>query len=123
MSKQIHFVVYYDTETGKFVIDGDTMAVNFPEGTVFDDDTQEWERVTDSTGEDKACTILRNMLGVHNGDGLTYIAADGNYGDAGSLAIVDTTDWTDEDWGALDEESDWNRPETARLIADQKARA
>jgi hypothetical protein len=67
---------------------------------------------------------LSNTLGFHNGNvlpnSLTYFAEDGNYGDASSLALVDTSEWTEDDWATLESESDWNRPETARSISAEK---
>ena len=43
MPKQFHFVVQYDTDTREFSLDLDTLYAKFPEGFVFDKDTQEWE--------------------------------------------------------------------------------
>jgi hypothetical protein len=31
-----------------------------------------------------------------------YFAADGNFGNATNLVIVDTTDWTDEEWADVE---------------------
>ncbi len=50
-----------------------------------------------------------------------YFAADGNYGDAFDLVIVDTAAWSDEDWAQIDEALDYDRPKIAEEIA--KARA
>jgi len=46
---------------------------------------------------------------------LTYFAADGNYGDATGMVIIDTTGWTDEDFAELDEASDGDRPREALI--------
>jgi len=39
-----------------------------------------------------------------------YFAADGNYGDAANLVVVDTGDWTADDWADIDFAIDANRP-------------
>lgn len=49
---------------------------------------------------------------------LSYFAHDGNYGDAVGLTIIDTGDWVAEDFELLEEASDNDRPEVARLISD-----
>ena len=127
MSKQIYFVVYYDPEDGHFTIDDETLMAHFGSACSWDTETEEWVRP--ETDEELAVEadvtyLLGETLGLHNGnaqrDFRTYFAEDGNYGDASSLAIVETSEWTEEDWARLDEESDWNRPETARLIAEEK---
>lgn len=45
-----------------------------------------------------------------------YFAADGNYGDALDLVVVDTADWSDEDWALIDEAFDGDRPKIAEEI-------
>jgi len=52
---------------------------------------------------------------------LTYFAADGNYGDATGMVIIDTTGWTDEDFEALDEGLDHQRPAEAMTHAYYRA--
>jgi hypothetical protein len=47
----------------------------------------------------------------------TYFAEDGNYGNAESMTVVDTDNWTDEDWEVIDESLDSERPWVAELIA------
>jgi hypothetical protein len=42
MTKRISIVVTYDTESEKFVVDGDTTEVHFPEGLCWDDETEHW---------------------------------------------------------------------------------
>jgi hypothetical protein len=44
---------------------------------------------------------------------LTYFAADGNYGDATGMVIIDTRFWTDEDFAELDGSADGDRPREA----------
>jgi hypothetical protein len=39
-----------------------------------------------------------------------YFAADGNYGDAKDLVIVDTSDWTEDEWADIDFAIEPNRP-------------
>lgn len=45
-----------------------------------------------------------------------YFSADGNYGDAESLTVVDTSNWTNEDWDTIDETVDYQRVIVARQI-------
>ena len=42
MAKRISIVLTYDTESGKFIVDGDTTEVCFPEGPCWDDETEHW---------------------------------------------------------------------------------
>jgi len=44
MSKQIYFVVYYDTEDGKFWIDDETLMARFGTASWWDDATEDWRR-------------------------------------------------------------------------------
>lgn len=123
---QIHFVVVYDTESKTFSIDDETLMAWKGTDSWFDADTQTWVK-PDEDGEaldwDINCQ-LGNILGLHNGNAtegaLTYFAQDGNYGDASQLAIVDTTDFTEDDWETVEGEMDWHKGETARDIANSK---
>ena len=47
----------------------------------------------------------------------TYFAGDGSYGDAESLIIIDTSDWTDDDWDMVTYARDTDRAEIAASIA------
>ena len=47
MSRQIHFVVMYDTETGEFEMDYESQDNYFRQGYIWDTDKQEWSRVSD----------------------------------------------------------------------------
>lgn len=49
----------------------------------------------------------------------TYFAVDGSYGDGDGIVIADTTYWTDEDFDAIDNETDYYRPQLALEIADK----
>ena len=46
-----------------------------------------------------------------------YFATDGNYGDADDIFVVDTDEWTNEDFIAVSEEIDYYRIDLAREIA------
>lgn len=46
-----------------------------------------------------------------------YFAADGNYGSAEGLVIVDTSDWTEEEWDAIDAARDSERPAIASQLS------
>lgn len=47
-----------------------------------------------------------------------YFAIDGNYGDAESIVIVDTSTWDEDDWAAIEYAPEGRRAEIARAIAD-----
>lgn len=49
---------------------------------------------------------------------LSYFAKDGNYGDADGITIIDTTSWTDADFGLVEQVSDEMRPAAARLVGE-----
>lgn len=47
-----------------------------------------------------------------------YFATDGNFGDAEGLVIVDTSEWDDDDWAAIDFAPDSDKARIAKAIAD-----
>jgi len=58
--KQYHFVVMYDAETGEFEMDYDSLSTRFHDGeSIFNNATQEWERVTDDIWENDGSTYNR----------------------------------------------------------------
>lgn len=40
---------------------------------------------------------------------MIYFAADGSYGDAAGLIIIDTSEWNEEEWAIIDEARDSER--------------
>jgi hypothetical protein len=46
-----------------------------------------------------------------------YFSTDGNYGDASQMVVLNTDNWTGEDWALIDEARDWNRPQVALDIS------
>jgi len=50
---------------------------------------------------------------------LYYFAADGNYGDAEGLVVVDVSAWSKENWVEVSDEYDRYRAETALVLATQ----
>ena len=52
--------------------------------------------------------------------GKMYFAADGSYGDATDMLIVDTDLFTQEDWDEIDNASDSERSDLAQQIATMK---
>ena len=49
---------------------------------------------------------------------LTYFAGDGSYGEWDELSLlIDTSDWTEDDWDEIDAASDSFRASTAYDIA------
>jgi hypothetical protein len=41
--KQHHYIISYETDTKSWVLDADCEEVRFPDGTIWNDETQEWE--------------------------------------------------------------------------------
>ena len=58
MSKQHHYVVFYDTETKKWNIDFD-ISLNGDRGSIWNKNTQEWES---TIGQEKADDIFLKEL-------------------------------------------------------------
>lgn len=50
---------------------------------------------------------------------LFYFASDGNYGGADGMVVIDTKQWTERDWGFIEESSDEYRPHLAMIIAGE----
>lgn len=46
----------------------------------------------------------------------TYFAADGSYGDATDITIVDTSDWTQTDWDHVEAASDHNLLDVVHMV-------
>ena len=46
-----------------------------------------------------------------------YVAADGNWGDAEGIALIDDQDWTEAEYTMLNEESDHNKADLAEKIS------
>lgn len=49
-----------------------------------------------------------------------YFTTDGTFGDATELILVDTTNWTEEDWDLIDDCSDSERQDVAQRISEQR---
>lgn len=52
---------------------------------------------------------------------LHYFAKDGNYGTAEGLVIIDTTDWSEDEWADIDFSIDANRPMIALSLSTKKS--
>ena len=52
---------------------------------------------------------------------LAYFAADGNYGTAIGLEVVDTARWTKQDWAKIEEASDSERAIVAKALTKKRA--
>lgn len=50
----------------------------------------------------------------------TYFATDGSYGDAYDLVVIDTSDFTEADWEAINEAGDYDRSRIANSIRYRK---
>lgn len=48
--------------------------------------------------------------------GISYFAGDGSYGSGSEVVMLVTTDWTTEDWDAVDSASDYERMDVAMGI-------
>lgn len=51
MAKQYHYVVCFDSETGEFILDYDTMSAKFDTEIVYNTETEEWEDLQESDWE------------------------------------------------------------------------
>lgn len=49
-----------------------------------------------------------------------YFATDGNYGDATDIVIVDTTEWTEDDFQLIEDASDSERAEIATRLDEKR---
>jgi hypothetical protein len=58
-------------------------------------------------------------MGTSIGGSMTYFAMDGNYGVAHGLIVINTAQWTDDDWDLIDEASDYDRFSVAITIAER----
>ena len=56
---------------------------------------------------------------------LHYFALDGNYGNADGIVLVDTADWSEDDWSAVEMAGDSDRASVAYALAksDDRQRA
>jgi hypothetical protein len=117
-SKQIYFAVYYDTENGNFWIDDETLMARFGTASWWDDDTEDWRRpeTDDEEKFDSAVSVKLGQLLIPE-KASTYFATDGSYGTAHNLEIIDTSEWTDEDWAEVENATDDTRADTASAIA------
>lgn len=50
----------------------------------------------------------------------TYFASDGNFGDAEGMVMVDTTDWTEEEWEIIENARESDRAEIASQLSTPK---
>jgi hypothetical protein len=57
--------------------------------------------------------------------GTTYFAIDGNYGNADGIVIVETSEWSEDDWSAIEMAGDADRASVAYALAksDEQQRA
>lgn len=49
----------------------------------------------------------------------SYFAMDGSYGDAEEILIVDTDQWTEDDWDSVHNASDDGRSDVAQSIIEK----
>jgi hypothetical protein len=117
-SKQIYFTVFYDTENGNFWVDDELLMSRIGTASWWDNDSEEWVR-PDGEGEDEFDARVSAKLGQLLIPGMTstYFAEDGSYGTAQNLEVIDTSEWTGEDWAEIENASDDRRAGTASAIA------
>jgi hypothetical protein len=121
MTKHIHFVVYYDPEDKKFWLDDETLMANFGGLAWWDDEAEEWTRPQDEEEEALDHHINDQLASIVQPTPVTaYFAKDGSFGVAEGIELVNTHDWTEEDWTMIEMTSDEKRPEVARAISDAK---
>ncbi len=51
----------------------------------------------------------------------SYFAIDGNYGNADGIVIVETSDWSEDDWSAIEMAGDADRASVAYALAKHDA--
>jgi hypothetical protein len=120
MSKQIHFVVYYDIDEKKYYLDDETLMVKFDERAWFDDELEEWVRPEGIEESALDYAINNELATILQPDGAMYFAEDGSFGTAKGIQILDTGKWSEEDWERIDNASDGERAQVARTIANEK---
>lgn len=123
MTKQIHFVVYYDPSDDGFWLDDESLMAKFHDRAWFDDETQEWVRPADEE-EETLDRLVNDRLAVitQPTETTAYFATDGSFGVAKGIELVDTSDWVAEDWVMIEMTSDDQRPKVARAISERKKR-
>jgi hypothetical protein len=50
MSKHYQYIISYDTGRDLWELDGDSESVKYPDGTIYDDETDTWHRDYDGDG-------------------------------------------------------------------------
>jgi hypothetical protein len=123
MTKQIHFVVYYDPSDDKFWLDDETLMTKFGDRAWWDNEADEWVRPEDEV-EEALDRLANDRLAVFTQPtGTTaYFATDGSFGVAEGIELVDTSDWVAEDWVMIEMTPDDQRPKVARAITERKKR-
>lgn len=71
MSRQYHFVVMFDEETNRWTLDYDTEESAFPNGTIYNQATREWEYGYGGDGifignEQEVAESLSELLDLNN---------------------------------------------------------
>jgi hypothetical protein len=119
-SKQIYFTVFYDTENGNFWVDDELLMSRIGTASWWDNDSEEWVR-PDGDGEDEFDSRVSAKLGhlLIPERASTYFATDGSFGTAQNLEVIDTSEWTDEDWAEVENATDEQRAGTASAIANR----
>lgn len=117
-SKQIYFTVYYDTETRNFWVDDEMLMSRIGTASWWDNDSEDWRR-PEGRDEDefdgRVSAKLGHLLTPERAS--TYFATDGSYGTAHNLEVIDTSEWTDEDWAEIENATNDTRADTASAIA------
>lgn len=58
---QHHFVVMYDTDTKEWNHEAEVESANFPDGTIYNDEVQEWIHYNKSSLKDFDEDLLANL--------------------------------------------------------------
>jgi len=64
MSKQVYFVVYYDTKDKQLHLDDGTLEARFDEGTIWDSKKEEWLDEAKISVLADAHQAINNALGI-----------------------------------------------------------
>ena len=64
-----HYVVTYNTETNEWLLDDDTLMARFSDGTIYDQDNEEWgsESVGNAVTDETNATVYNAIEELNNG--------------------------------------------------------
>lgn len=62
-----YFVIYYDSTTGKLVVDDETACARFPDGLIYDNTCDDWVDQSDYPSIDiPAAKVVKTVVDFYN---------------------------------------------------------